>query len=351
MPDYQCYICIFLIYFDCNSSFQLEKTFVPQAGSLSHGNVTLLLQDHMPTKETITHYFKQLQDAICQQLENADGKGTFKEDLWVREGGGGGRSRVIEGALIEKGGVNFSAVEGALPEKISSALQLPASQFFATGVSIVLHPVNPMVPIIHMNVRYFETEAQSDAKKQVWWFGGGIDLTPHYVLPEDAQFFHQSLKTVCDKHHSDYYPAFKKWADDYFYIKHRQETRGIGGIFFDRLSGDGFTKAQRFEFVKEVGEAFCPIYLELVQRNRNTPYGAKEQSWQYVRRGRYVEFNLVWDRGTKFGLDTNGRTESILMSMPPRANWVYNHQVKEGTAEATTLASLKKGINWVGKQF
>jgi len=303
----------------------------------------------MITKETITIFFQGLQDDICRQLEVADGKGTFKEDLWKREGGGGGRSRVIEGALIEKGGVNFSAVEGKLPEKISSALQLPASQFFATGVSIVLHPVSPKVPIIHMNVRYFETESQSNANEKVWWFGGGIDLTPHYVIEKDATFFHQSLKQVCDKHHPGYYPKFKQWADDYFYIKHRQETRGIGGIFFDRLSGkEGFTKAQRFRFVQEVGEAFCPIYLELVKRNRNSTYSPKEQVWQYVRRGRYVEFNLVWDRGTKFGLDTNGRTESILMSMPPRANWVYNHQVEKGSAEEKTLEYLRKGVDWAG---
>lgn len=302
----------------------------------------------MPTKETIATYFRQLQDTICRQLEVADGAGSFKEDIWERAGGGGGRSRVLEGALIEKGGVNFSAVEGHLPEKISQALQLPASQFFATGVSIVLHPISPMVPIIHMNVRYFETAAQSDQNQKIWWFGGGIDLTPHYVIEQDARFFHQSLKEVCDRHHAEYYPTFKKWADDYFYIKHRQETRGIGGIFFDRLDNKkGFSKEQRFQFVQEVGESFCPIYLELVNRNQKGPYGEKEQEWQYLRRGRYVEFNLVWDRGTKFGLDTNGRTESILMSMPPRANWVYNHIVERESLEAKTLSFLKKGVDWV----
>jgi len=304
----------------------------------------------MPTKETITKYFQSLQDNICKQLEKADGQGQFKEDKWERAGGGGGRSRVIEGQLIEKGGVNFSAVEGELPEKISTALQLPPSNFFATGVSIVLHPISPMLPIIHMNVRYFETvdkEEQSDYKK-IWWFGGGIDLTPHYVSKQDARFFHQSLKAACDRHHVDYYPKFKKWADDYFYIRHRQETRGIGGIFFDRLGPEeDFTKEERFGFVKQVGEAFCPIYLYLIARNKDKAYTEKEQSWQYMRRGRYVEFNLVWDRGTKFGLDTNGRTESILMSMPPRANWVYNHQVEEESREAETLSLLKKGIDWV----
>lgn len=300
------------------------------------------------TRTAVVAYLKNLQDNICLQLENADGVGKFKEDKWERPGGGGGRSRVIQGALIEKGGVNFSAVEGNLPEKISQALNLPASQFFATGVSIVLHPVSPMMPIIHMNVRYFETVNKENPEQSTWWFGGGIDLTPHYVMKEDSQFFHQSLKTACDQHDADYYPKFKKWADDYFYIKHRKETRGIGGIFYDRLSDqDGFTKAQRFDFMQAVGNSFCPIYLHLAEKNRHLPFGEEEKNWQFIRRGRYVEFNLVWDRGTKFGLDTDGRTESILMSMPPVANWVYNHQVGEGSREAETMALLRKGIDWV----
>lgn len=299
-------------------------------------------------KTDIVTYLKNLQDDICQQLEKADGAGKFQQDNWTRPGGGGGRTRIIQGALIEKGGVNFSAVEGNLPEKISQALNLPASQFFATGVSIVLHPVSPMVPIIHMNVRFFETVNQENPEQSTWWFGGGIDLTPHYVVKEDSQFFHQSLKAACDRHDSNYYPKFKQWADDYFYIKHRKETRGIGGIFYDRLSDqDGFTKEQRFAFMQSVGNAFCPIYLHLAQKNRDLPYGEKEKNWQCIRRGRYVEFNLVWDRGTKFGLDTDGRTESILMSLPPMANWVYNHQTVEGSREETTLSFLKKGINWV----
>lgn len=299
-------------------------------------------------KTHIVAYLKSLQDDICQQLEKADGKGKFQQDNWSRPGGGGGRTRIIQGALIEKGGVNFSAVEGNLPEKISQALNLPASQFFATGVSIVLHPVSPMVPIIHMNVRYFETVNKEDPNQSTWWFGGGIDLTPHYIVKEDSKFFHQSLKAACDKHHPDYYPKFKQWADDYFYIKHRKETRGIGGIFYDRLSNnDGFTKEERFDFMQSVGNAFCPIYLHIAEKNRDLPYGEREKNWQYIRRGRYVEFNLVWDRGTKFGLDTDGRTESILMSLPPMANWVYNHQTEEGSREKETLALLKKGVDWV----
>ena len=297
----------------------------------------------MPNKKEITTFFQNLQDDICAQLEAADGVGKFQEDLWQRAGGGGGRTRAFEGKHIEKGGVNFSAVEGDLPEKIANALQIDDAQFFATGVSIVLHPHNPLVPIIHMNVRYFEMSNGG------WWFGGGIDLTPHYVVKEDAQFFHQQLKATCDRHHDTYYPKFKEWADDYFFIKHRDETRGIGGIFFDRLAEqDGFKKRERFDFVQEVGNAFCPIYLKLLNENKNKTFTKEEKDWQLMRRGRYVEFNLVWDKGTKFGLDTNGRTESILMSMPPVANWKYQHQTEAGSREAETLELLKKGIDWSG---
>lgn len=293
-------------------------------------------------KEAIADWFQQLQDNICQQLQTADGVGKFQEDQWERPGGGGGRSRVIEGKHIEKGGVNFSAVHGELSEQASKSLGIQPGNFFATGVSIVLHPVNPWVPIIHMNVRYFELD------EKTWWFGGGIDLTPHYIQAEDAQFFHSHLKDVCDQHHEAYYPTFKPWADDYFYIRHRQETRGIGGIFFDRLQAtDRFTKAQRFDFVQDVGQAFCPIYLNLLQKNKDKPFGEREKNWQMLRRGRYVEFNLVWDAGTKFGLHTDGRTESILMSLPPLAQWVYNHQPEPHSSEAKTLALLRKDINWL----
>lgn len=295
-----------------------------------------------PNKTTITEWFKSLQDDICGQLETADGKGQFLEDAWQRQGGGGGRSRVIEGQHIEKGGVNFSAVHGPLPEKIGQALKIDQAEFYATGVSIVLHPVNPLVPIIHMNVRYFEMSTGA------WWFGGGIDLTPHYINEADARFFHQSLKTTCDKSHPEYYPKFKKWADDYFYIRHRNETRGIGGIFFDRLSNEeALTKSQLFEFVQSVGNSFCPIYLHLLDQHKDKSYTTEERDWQLYRRGRYVEFNLVWDKGTKFGLDTNGRTESILMSLPPLAKWAYNHRPEENSPEYLTLQQLKKGIDWI----
>ncbi len=300
----------------------------------------------MPDKADIISYFRKLQDSICARLEKGDGAGKFREDPWERPEGGGGRTRVIQGRQIEKGGVNFSAVHGPMPEKVSRALGIDPGQFLATGVSIVLHPKSPIVPIIHMNVRYFEVE--QEGKKNIWWFGGGIDLTPHYIVPEDARYFHQELKRVCDSHHASYYPAFKKWADDYFFLRHRQETRGVGGIFFDRLSDqEGFTKEARFAFVQDVGEAFAPLYLHFLEKHKEEPYEEKHQLWQRLRRGRYVEFNLVWDKGTKFGLDTEGRTESILMSLPPVANWEYSHQPEEGSEEARTLALLRKGIDWV----
>ncbi|MEM9546206.1 MAG: oxygen-dependent coproporphyrinogen oxidase [Bacteroidota bacterium] len=296
-----------------------------------------------PHLSEIEDFFKSLQDNICNGLEALDGKGTFHQDLWERPEGGGGRTRIILGEKIEKGGVNFSSVEGKLPERISKALDLPPTDFAATGVSIVLHSQNPHVPIIHMNVRYFETSVGK------YWFGGGIDVTPHYIYEDDARFFHAYLKEVGDRHDKAYYPHHKKWADDYFFIPHRKETRGIGGIFFDRLEADeAHTKTDRFAYVKDVGNAFLPIYTELVNRNQNRTYTDQEKNWQYHRRGRYVEFNLVWDKGTKFGLQTNGRIESILMSMPPEANWTYDHKAEAGSPEQKTLDLLVKGIDWAG---
>lgn len=295
-----------------------------------------------PNKEQISTFFKELQDDICRQLEDMDGLSKFKEDVWSRTGGGGGRTRVLEeGAIIEKGGVNFSAVYGRLPEKIKGALAVRGDEFYATGVSIVLHPKHPLVPIIHMNVRYFEIEGETH------WFGGGIDLTPHYIFEEDAAYFHHQLKRVCDKHSTDYYPKFKNWADDYFFIKHRNETRGIGGVFFDRLSNDTeFDKASRFAFVKDIGRCFAPTYIELVNRNKEKHYTDQQKEWQYLRRGRYVEFNLVYDKGTKFGLETEGRIESILMSLPTTAQWHYDYRVQEDSDEQFTLKNLIKGKNW-----
>ncbi len=290
---------------------------------------------------------KQLQDDICGALEALDGGAAFHEDNWVRAEGGGGRTRIIQnGALLSKGGVNFSAVHGPLSEQLRKMLRLDdgdeGGSFFAGGVSIVLHPYNPHVPIIHMNVRYFEIN------EQIWWFGGGIDLTPHYIVAEDARFFHQSMKNTCDKHHKDYYPKFKKWADDYFYIPHRQETRGIGGIFFDRLSekNTGRSKEELWAFVRDVGYTFAPTYAQIANRRREQAVSEAELKWQSLRRGRYVEFNLVYDQGTKFGLESNGRIESILMSMPPAAQWVYDFTPPEGSPEAQTLSLLRKDIDW-----
>lgn len=294
-------------------------------------------------KDSIARIFRNIQDHICKELTYADGKGRFIEDHWERPGGGGGISRVMRhGAIIEKGGVNFSAVHGPTPEKILNSFGLENGEFFATGVSIVLHPENPLVPIIHMNIRYFEMS------NGTYWFGGGIDLTPHYVDKEDARFFHEKLKAVCDKHHPAYYKEFKPWADEYFYIKHRKETRGIGGIFFDHLSADnGISKAERLEFVKDVGLSFAPIYTHFMKKNAKLPYGEREKEWQMLRRGRYVEFNLVYDRGTKFGLETDGRIESILMSLPAQAGWEYDFMPPKNSKEGQTLLALKKGINWL----
>ncbi|WP_338790398.1 oxygen-dependent coproporphyrinogen oxidase [Bernardetia sp. MNP-M8] len=304
---------------------------------------TQLSNDFTQHKTQISTWFQGLQSRICQALEETDGKSSFQIDTWERKGGGGGKSRVIEnGNLIEKGGVNFSAVFGESPAQMLKLMKLEPADFFATGVSIVLHPKNPLVPIIHMNVRYFEMS------NGIYWFGGGIDLTPHYVFDEDAKFFHHSLKTACDKHHKSYYPEFKKKADDYFYIPHRKETRGIGGIFFDHLKEqEDITKQDRWDFVREIGEAFAPIYTQIANKNKTLPFTKEQTEWQRIRRGRYVEFNLVYDRGTKFGLETDGRTESILMSLPPEANWQYAHEPQKGSEEERTLSLLKKGIDWV----
>lgn len=297
----------------------------------------------MIEKDQIAFEYQQIQDEICKSLEKADGLAIFEEELWEREGGGGGRTRIIlNGNCIEKGGVNFSAVHGKLPEVVKKSFQVEEDDFFATGVSIVLHPENPWVPIIHMNIRYFELN--NDVK----WFGGGIDLTPHYIIEEDARFFHSTLKDVCDQYSPKFYPEFKDWADRYFYIPHRKETRGIGGIFYDRLTPakTGISFQEIFEFSKELGRSFAPIYTELMERNRNKVYTAENKEWQFMRRSRYAEFNLVYDAGTKFGLQTDGRIESILMSLPPQANWVYAFEPKEGSKEEKTLSQLVKGIDW-----
>ena len=303
----------------------------------------------MIAKEHISAAYQLIQDEICAALEAVDGKAKFEEEKWEREGGGGGRTRIIQnGNIFERGGVNFSAVHGQLPHSLKKALNVDQDDFFATGISIVIHPNHPMVPIIHMNVRYFELPSPITGEDAaVRWFGGGIDLTPHYIVEDDARYFHQNLKEVCDKFNHDFYHRFKLWADDYFYIKHRNETRGIGGIFYDRLTAnDGLTWENIFDFSKALARSFIPTYTELVNRNRDKDYTEDNKNWQYQRRSRYAEFNLVYDAGTKFGLETNGRIESILMSLPPTAKWVYNYQAQPGSEEEKTLSLLKKGINW-----
>lgn len=304
----------------------------------------------MINKEQITADYQIIQDEICRALEAVDGKATFEEEKWEREGGGGGRTRVIQnGNIFEKGGVNFSAVHGQLPEAVRKSLKIEEDDFFATGISIVIHPNHPMVPIIHMNIRYFEMPSSfGEEKEPVRWFGGGIDLTPHYVIADDAKLFHSNLKAVCDKYNHEFYERFKQWADDYFFIKHRDETRGIGGIFYDRLTAnDALSWDDIFEFSKALGRSFIPVYTELVNRNKQKTFTEQQQQWQYQRRSRYVEFNLVYDAGTKFGLETNGRIESILMSLPPTAKWLYNYQAQPGSDEEKTQSLLKKGINWL----
>jgi coproporphyrinogen III oxidase len=290
----------------------------------------------------ISGQFQLIQDMICSDLEKLDGVGRFLEEGWTMKTGGGGRTRVIEGQHIEKGGVKFSAVQGPVSPALQNLLKKAGEQFFATGVSIVLHPINPWVPIIHMNIRYFEMD------EETWWFGGGIDLTPHYINPREAKSFHIRLKKVCDLADTTFYPTFKKWADDYFYLKHRSETRGVGGIFFDRLSSEqSLNKEDLFEFVKAVGLAFVPAYKDIFTANFERSFSDQEKAWQYYRRGRYAEFNLVWDRGTRFGLETGGRTESILMSLPPKCIWIYNRKIPEGSAEYASQILLRKEIDWV----
>lgn len=293
----------------------------------------------MLSKKQISEEFQKIQSEICGSLEALENSARFSVENWERPQGGGGLTRVIQnGDIFEKGGVNFSEVQGLLPAKIVKALGVADDRFFATGVSIVIHPKHPSHPIIHMNIRYFELQDGT------FWFGGGIDLTPIYIEQDEAKFFHQQLKNTCDQYDPEAYPKFKDWADDYFFNQHRNETRGIGGIFFDRLAHD---KQKTFDFVCQVGRTFAPTYLSILQNKTLNAVTPDQKQWQSIRRSRYVEFNLVYDKGTKFGLETNGRIESILMSMPPHASWVYDHQPLKGTPETSTLELLKKGINWI----
>jgi coproporphyrinogen III oxidase len=331
--------------------------------------------DDQPLRTRARDFFAGLQDEICKGLEALDGAAGFREDLWKREGGGGGRTRVLEGgAVFEKAGVNFSEVFGHFDEAFATRMPLgDGTEFFATGISLVLHPLNPFVPTVHANFRYLE-------RGNGGWFGGGSDLTPYYPYREDAVHFHKTLKTACDQFDASFYPHFKQWCDDYFFLKHRDEARGIGGIFFDYLSGNPsgsegqgdispeaapepsaktYTKPKAapkhhnlesiFAFVQAAGKAFLPAYLPIVERRLSEVYTEREREYQLIRRGRYVEFNLVYDRGTTFGLETRGRTESILMSLPPLVRWVYDYKPEPGSREAEAWEFFK-AHDWLGEE-
>ena len=299
-------------------------------------------------KNRFYQYIETLQDQICKGLEEMDGKAKFREDLWKRPEGGGGRTRVIEnGNVFEKGGVNISAVHGALPKAMQTYFNVGEVDFFACGLSLVIHPENPMVPTVHANWRYFEMYDKEGTLINSW-FGGGQDLTPYYLFEEDAQHFHQTCKTACDQHHPEFYTKFKQQCDEYFWNAHRDEGRGIGGLFFDHCQAtDSMSMDDWYNFVTEVGNSFLSAYLPIVERRKDLPYTEANRTWQEIRRGRYVEFNLVHDKGTLFGLKTNGRMESILMSLPPHVQWVYDHHPEEGSVEEKLIKVLAKPVAWV----
>lgn len=304
--------------------------------------------------EQVKNYLLGLQDHICSSLEAEDGGQCFREELWEREAGGGGRTRVLEqGAVFEQAGVNFSHVFGdRLPPSATAARpELAGHSFQALGLSLVIHPRNPYVPTSHANVRFFSAgkhavheDQTAAAEDSIWWFGGGYDLTPFYPFVEDVMHWHQAAKAACLPFGEDVYPRYKKCCDEYFYLKHRDESRGVGGLFFDDLNQWGFTRS--FDFMRAVGDSYLSAYLPIVQRRKQTIYSDRERNFQLYRRGRYVEFNLVYDRGTLFGLQSGGRTESILMSLPPVVNWRYNWQPEAGSAEAE-LADFLRPRDWL----
>lgn len=299
-------------------------------------------------KEKFYSYIQQLQDTICNKLEEIDQRAKFKEDLWNREQGGGGRTRVIEnGNVFEKGGVNISKVYGELPKAMQEYFKVEDVNFFACGLSLVLHPKNPLTPTVHANWRYFEMyDKEGNVVKS--WFGGGQDLTPYYLFEEDAVHFHTISKKACDKHNSEFYPQYKKQCDDYFWNTHRNESRGIGGLFFDYLQPNEEMSSEKwFNFVTEIGDSFLEAYVPIVEKRKDLPYTDENRKWQEIRRGRYVEFNLIHDKGTLFGLKTNGRIESILMSLPPHVQWVYDHQPEIGSEEEKLIKVLKNPVDWI----
>lgn len=296
---------------------------------------------------SVKNYLIDLQDRISTRLDTLDGGEKCLEDAWSRAGGGGGRSRVMsKGKVFEQAGVNFSHVFGdALPASATAQRpELAGRGFQAMGVSLVIHPHNPYIPTTHMNVRFFL--AEKDQAEPVWWFGGGFDLTPYYPFEEDIIHWHQTAQAACRPFGDDYYSNYKKWCDEYFFLRHRQETRGVGGLFFDDLSAPNFENS--FAFTRSVGDHFLPAYEPIVERRKNTRYGEHERDFQLYRRGRYVEFNLVYDRGTLFGLQSGGRTESILMSLPPEVRWRYNWQPEPGTKEAELYEKYLQPRDWLG---
>ena len=301
-----------------------------------------------PDIDAVRKYLLCLQDNICKELEAIDGEAKFELDQWQREAGGGGRTRVLNaGRVFEQGGVNFSEVSGdnMPPSATANRPELAGRSFRAMGVSLVIHPRNPFVPTSHANVRFFIAEKEGEAP--IWWFGGGYDLTPYYGNEDDVIHWHQTAKAACEPFGEEVYPRFKAWCDEYFYLKHRDERRGVGGLFFDDLNEWGFERC--FAFMQAVGNSYLPAYLPIVQKRMDTPFGDEERDFQLYRRGRYVEFNLVYDRGTLFGLQSGGRTESILMSLPPLVKWRYNWQPEPGSAEAKLYDYYLQPQDWLAK--
>lgn len=302
-----------------------------------------------PSSAQVKAFLLSLQDSLCQQIAAADGQSTFREDNWQREAGGGGRSRVLtQGAVFEQAGVNFSHVTGGqLPASATAHRpELAGRSFEAMGVSLVIHPLNPYVPTSHANVRFFI--AEKEGEEPVWWFGGGFDLTPFYPFKEDVLHWHRTARDLCQPFGEEVYPRYKKWCDEYFFIKHRQESRGVGGLFFDDLNIPDFDRC--FDFMQAVGNGFNAAYLPIVAKRKHTPFGERERQFQLYRRGRYVEFNLVWDRGTLFGLQTGGRTESILMSMPPLVRWEYDFHPEPNSPEAALERDFLPVQDWLKEE-
>ncbi len=299
-----------------------------------------------PTVDLVEQYLLDLQNRICTAVEAEETNGAFREDEWNYHGGGGGKARVLEGGQVfEKAGVNYSCVKGEqLPASATAHRpQLAGRSFQAMGVSLVIHPYNPFVPTSHANVRMLI--AHKEGEKPIWWFGGGYDLTPYYGFAEDCQHWHQTAKNACEPFGAEVYPRYKKWCDDYFFLKHRNEPRGVGGLFYDDLNEWPFERC--FEFMQAVGDSYIKAYLPIVQRRKTLTYTEKHKQFQEYRRGRYVEFNLVYDRGTLFGLQSGGRTESILMSLPPHVRWDYNWHPEPGSEEARLYDEFLKPKDWV----